>query len=148
MKTLSLSRTTQLLIAANLTLAMIVSAELLLPTQPGTANAAASDSGDVMLPDFGNTKIAAPPIAQFVDMRERPLFFPNRRIPEPKVELQGIAIAGGSRVAVLHDLNGRGVVQLAEGDSHTGWTLDSLAKDKASFSRDGQTTELLLDPGQ
>ena len=38
----------------------------------------------------------------------------------------GIAIAGGSRVAVLRNLNGNSLLQLAEGESHEGWTLESI----------------------
>ena len=39
------------------------------------------------------------------------------------------------------------LLQLAEGDSHEGWTLDSLSSSNATFSRDGsQSTELLLEP--
>jgi hypothetical protein len=161
MKTrIALSRPTRLLIAANAVLALIVSAELLLPAQPGTANAAAADGAGVTLPDFGDTRIAARPMAQLVDMTERPLFFPNRRMPEQKVEeappppptplrlkLEGIAIAGGSRVAVLRNLHGNALVQLAEGESHEGWTLDELTSTAARFSRNGdQRTELPLDP--
>ena len=157
---ISLSRPTQLLIAANAVLAVTVAAELLLPAQPGAANAAAAGNGDAALPEFGDTTISAPPMTQFVDMMERPLFFPDRRMPQPKVEqsqptptkplglkLEGIALAGGSRVAVLRNLNGNGLVQLAEGDSHEGWTLDALTSTSATFSRSGEpATELLLDP--
>lgn len=160
MKRFSLSRPTQLLIAANLLLGLVVLAELLLPAQPGKANAASAVDGNVSLPEFGDTTIAAPPISQLVEMMERPLFYVDRRMPQPEVEtappppptplrlkLEGIAIAGGARVAVLRNLNGNGLVQLAEGDSHEGWTLDSLSSTNAKFSRDGdQTTELLLDP--
>jgi hypothetical protein len=160
MKRFSLSRPTQLLIAANLLLGLVVVAELLLPAHPGTANAASASDDNALLPEFSDTAIAAPPISQLVDMLDRPLFFVDRRMPEPKVEtappppptplrlkLEGIAIAGGSRVAVLRNLNGNALVQLAEGDSHEGWTLDSLSSTNAMFSRNGgQSTELLLDP--
>ena len=161
MKGISLSRPTRLLIAANLLMGLVVVAHLLLPAQPGTANAETTDGSNAALPEFGDTGIAAPPIGQLVDMMERPLFFPERRMPEPEVEeappppmtplrlkLEGIAIAaGGARVAVLRNLNGNGLVQLAEGESHEGWTLDSLSSTNATFSRNGeQSTELLLDP--
>ena len=158
-KVLELTRPTQLLIAANAVLALVVTAELLLPTEPGTANAAAADSTGAALPDFGNTRVAAPPISQLVDMMERPLFYIDRRMPEPpaaiaaaplkplQLKLEGIAIAGGSRVAVLRNLNGNVLLQLAEGDSHDGWTLESLSSVAATFSRDGeQRTELPLEP--
>ena len=160
MKRIALSRPTRLLVAANVVLAVVVAAQLLLPAQPGTANAAAASDAAATLPEFGDTTIAAPPISQLVDMTERPLFYIARRMPEPEVEqapaappaplslkLEGIAIAGGSRVAVLRNLNGNGLVQLAEGETHDGWTLDSLSSTNATFSRNGeQSTELPLEP--
>jgi hypothetical protein len=158
--TSALSRPTQLLLAANVVLALIVSIELLLPAQPGTANAAAATEDSVRLPEFGDTMIAVPPMSQLVDMTERPLFYIARRMPKPVVEtappppptplrlkLEGIAIAGGARVAVLRNLNGNGLVQLVEGESHDGWTLDALTTNSAKFSRNGkQATELPLEP--
>ena len=161
MNRISLSRSTQILIAANLALVFIVGVELILPAQARTAADAAANSGEAAMPIFGDTTIAAPPIGQFVDMTERPLFFPDRRMPVPEVEtaappppptplrlkLEGIAIAGGSRVAVLRNLNGNSLVQLAEGESHDDWTLDELTTNSARFSRNGkQATELPLDP--
>jgi hypothetical protein len=160
MKKLDLKRPTRLLIAGNLVLGLIVTAELLVPAQPRTANAAPAGDNNVALPEFGNTSIAAPPISQLVDMMERPLFYIERRMPEPEVEtappppptplrlkLEGIAIAGGSRVAVLRNLNGNGLVQLAEGEAHDGWTLDEINSNSAKFSRNGeQSTELPLEP--
>jgi general secretion pathway protein N len=155
---MSLTRPTRLLIGANVVLAMIVTAELLLPAQPGAANAAAAGDAEATLPEFGDTTIAAPPVSQLANMVERPLFYIDRRMPEPEVAsaaapipleltLEGIAIAGGARVAVLRNLNGNSLVQLAVGDLHDGWTLDALTATSATFSRNGgQSTELLLDP--
>lgn len=154
-----LSRPTQLLIVANVVLALIVAAQLLLPAQPFAANAATASEHNLTLPDFGDTTIAAPPIGQLVDMMERPLFYIERRMPEPESEeapppptplrlkLEGIAIAGGSRVAVLRNMNTNALIQLVEGESHDGWTLDALSSVSATFSRNGeQRTELPLDP--
>jgi hypothetical protein len=157
---IAVSRPTRLLLAANLVLALIVAAQLLLPARPGTANAAAASDAAATLPEFGDSTIAAPPLSQLVDMMERPLFYIDRRMPEPEVEqappppptplrlkLEGIAIAGGSRVAVLRNMNGNGLVQLAEGETHEGWTLDRISSNSAKFSRNGeQSTELPLDP--
>jgi hypothetical protein len=152
------NRPTRLLVASNVVLLLIVSAELLIPARPASASAAEGNGSNAGLPEFGDTTIAAPPIVQFVDMVERPLFYIDRRMPEPEVEqaappsplrltLEGVAIAGGSRVAVLRNPGGQGLVQLAEGESHEGWTLDSLSSTSATFSRNGkQSTELLLDP--
>lgn len=157
---LQFTRPTQILIAANLAVAAIVSAEILLPVQPATAHAATASGAAATLPDFGDTGIDAPSLSQLVDLLERPLFYPDRRMPEPEVQkaaspppmplrlkLEGIAIAGGARVAVLRTLNGQGLMQLTEGESHDGWTLESLSSNSATFSRGAQTSELLLDPG-
>ena len=157
---INLSRPTRWLIAANAMLALTVWAQVLFPAQPGTANAASAGEAVAAVPEFGKASVAAPPMSQLVDMLERPLFFVDRRMPQPEVKkaappppkplqlkLEGIAIAGGTRVAVLRNLNGRGLLQLAEGESHDGWTLDSLSSTNATFSRNGaQSTELLLDP--
>ena len=62
-KGFSLSRPTQVLIGANLLMALVVSAQLLLPAQPGAANAATTDDDPTALPEFGDTGIAAPPMA-------------------------------------------------------------------------------------
>ena len=158
-KGITLSRATRMLIGANVAMALVVSAQLLLPAQPSIANAATAGDSQAELPDFGDTTIAAPPVSQLVDMTERPLFYIDRRMPEPPAEaaaapptplrlkLEGIAIAGGSRVAVLRNLNGNGLMQLAEGETHEGWTLESISSGAATFSRDGeQRTELPLDP--
>ena len=158
MKKFTVSRPTQLLLAANVVLALVVSAQLLLPVQPFTVKAATANEHNETLPDFGDATIAAPPISQLVDMMERPLFYIDRRMPQPEVastappaplrlKLEGIAIAGGARVAVLRNQNGNSLVQVAEGDLHDGWTLDLLTSTSATFSRNGeQSTELLLDP--
>lgn len=154
-----ISRPTQILIAANVVFALVVTGELLLPAEPKAAQVETNNDSSNTLPDFGNTSIDAPSLSQLVDLLERPLFFAGRRMPKPEVQtaapppptplrlkLEGIAIAGGARVAVLRNLNGAGLLQLAEGETHDGWTLDALTSTSASFSRGAQTNELLLDP--
>jgi hypothetical protein len=155
-----LSRPTQRLIAANLALALVVAAEMLLPAQRTTAHATGVATDPVKMPEFAVATLDAPALSQLVDLMDRPLLYADRRMPKPEVQkappppptplrlkLEGIAIAGGARVAVLRNLNGNGLLQLVEGDSHEGWTLDSLSSTIATFSRNGeQSTELLLDP--
>jgi hypothetical protein len=159
MSRLRISRPTQILIAANVVLAMVVSAELLFPAEPANAHAAAANTDSAKLPEFASSTLDAPSLSQLADLTERPLFYPSRRMPKREVQkappppptplrlkLEGIAIAGGTRVAVLRNLNGQGLVQLIEGESHDGWTLDTLSSNSATFSRGEQTDELLLDP--
>lgn len=152
------SRPTQALIAANLAVALLITLQLLYPATASQAIDAATDDATTDLPDFGDTNLSQPTMSQFVDMAERPLFFVERRPPKPPevkaappptplvLRLEGVAIANGSRVAVLRNPNTLELVQLEEGGTHDGWTLDSVDSGSASFSRGEQVTELLLDP--
>lgn len=68
-------------------------------------------------------------------------------LPTPLLlKLEGVALIGESRVAVLRDLSNNQLLQLAEGMMHDGWTLDSVTAASASFSRGRQTSVLVLDP--
>ena len=111
------------------------------------------------LPEFGSAALNPPALADLDDMLERPLFFTDRRIPEPPkdetpppppkplmLKLQGVALAGGSRVAVLRNTSNNLLLQLAEGDTHDGWTLESVNSNSARFTRGAQIAELPLDP--
>ena len=159
MKSLSrISRPTLALACANLLVALVVMAQLLYPANAGTAVDVVPADNDATLPDFGDTRVSQPRMADLAEMLDRPLFFVARRMPEPpaatpvappaplKLKLEGIAIAGGSRVAVLRNLNGNHLLQLAEGDTHDGWALESVGSTSASFKRGEQVTELALDP--
>ncbi len=155
-----INRPTQVLSAAVAVLTFAVVLELLYPARPMDVDVASADSAAAVVPDFGDTEFTAPRLEDLGDMLDRPLFFSNRKLPvPPKVEaaqvaaptpmrlkLEGVAIAGESRVAVLRDPSNNQLIQLAEGAMHDGWTLDSVTADGATFSRGRQTSELLLDP--
>ena len=64
----------------------------------------------------------------------------------PPSQLSLLRGAGGTRVAVLRNLRNNFLLQLAEGDTHDGWTLDVVNSNSATFSRGEETTELPLDP--
>lgn len=159
MRGVSIGRPTQALLAANVVLGLIVALQLSFPAGPSIADAAALPDGEASLPEFGSAALSPPTLGDLGDMLERPLFFDDRRMPEPpkdetpppppkplQLKLQGVALAGGSRVAVLRNLSNNLLLQLAEGDMHDGWTLDSVNSASATFSRGEQNTELMLDP--
>jgi len=159
MKAIRISRPTQALVGANVGVGLVIALQLLFPAQPNAAFAATESENTAALPEFGDMNLSPPQMSQLVEMLDRPIFFVDRRMPVPPVEtapappptplrlkLEGIAIAGGARVAVLRNLNDNGLLQLAEGESHDGWTLDSISSTSASFSRGEQTTDLPLDP--
>lgn len=158
MRTYRIGRPTQALIAANLAVALLVALQLLMPATASVAFDAPAGGKAAELPDFGDTSLSPPVMGQFVDMVERPLFYSERRLPKPPAKkaapppsplilmLEGVAIANGSRIAVLRNPNTRQLVQLEEGGTHDGWTLESIDSTSASFNRGEQVTELLLDP--
>jgi len=152
-----ISRSTQALVAANMVVALLVTLQLLYPATASVVSDAPPDSNAAALPDFGDTGLNPPVMGQFVDMVERPLFYIERRLPKPpaaqaaapaplRLKLEGVAIANGSRVAVLRNPNGNRLMQLEEGGTHDGWTLESVDSTSARFKRGEQVTELLLDP--
>ena len=154
-----LSRPTQALLACIGVLAIIVTLQLSFPAAPSLAGEAQLSEGEVSLPEFGSAALRPPAMTDLGDMLDRPLFFANRRLPEPPVvekpppppkplrlKLQGVALAGGSRVAVLRNTSNKLLLQLVEGEMHAGWTLDEVTSTTARFSKGEQVTELLLDP--
>jgi len=154
------NRSTRALSAAAAVLALVVILELLYPAQPADFDVVAENAGAAVVPDFGETDIEAPRFEDLGNMLERPLFFSDRQLPIPpqvaatpeapaaplRLKLEGVAITGESRIAVLRDLSNNQLLQLAEGMMHEGWTLDSVSSNNASFSRGAETAELVLDP--
>lgn len=152
------SRYTVALLAANTVVGLIVALQLFFPAAPSADEGAVLPDAETSLPEFGGEALNQPALADLDDMLERPLFYDARRMPEPpKVEtpppppkplmlkLQGIALAGGSRVAVLRNTSNNLILQLVEGETHDGWTLDEITTTSARFSRGAQSTELLLE---
>ena len=105
-------------------------------------------------------EFVAPDVSVFREVLERPLFFPDRRLPpEPTPEpvatkprlplrltLEGVAISSDSRVAVLRNTSNNQLLQLAEGMSHDGWLLESVSGTAVTFKRGTEVSELVLDP--
>lgn len=150
--------TTRALALTSVVLLIIAAVQLAFPAQPPAttiANGAAAE-----LPE-----ISAPPVYipaafdSFTSVLERPLFYADRKLPAPppvvaateipkeplKLKLEGIALGGGSRIALLRDESSNSLISIAEGMTHNGWTLDRIESDKAVFSRDSEVTQLDLD---
>jgi hypothetical protein len=158
MRALQIGLTSKALLLANAVLALVIALQFLFPARSSVPGAEARADASELLPDFGDTTFSAPTMADLPDILERPLFFVDRRMPEPeaaappppptplRMKLEGVAFSGGARVAILRNLQNNQLVQLEEGDRHDGWTLDSLTSTSASFSRGEQRTELPLEP--
>jgi len=100
-----------------------------------------------------------PSFESFAEILERPLFYAERKLPEePKqqavvavppeplrLHLEGIAIMDESRIALLRSQADNQLVQMAEGMTHNGWTLESVLADRAIFKRGNDSTEIELE---
>jgi hypothetical protein len=158
MRSFRISRPTQALLVANVLVALLIAFQLMYPATASQAVDMPPDDEAAVLPDFGEGSVNPPALGYFADMLERPLFYVDRRLPRPPekkaapppapltLTLEGVAIAQGSRVAVLRNPQTRQLMQLEEGGTHDGWTLESLDAASARFTRGEQVTELLLDP--
>ena len=152
-----LSRSTQALFAGNAFLVFLVALQMLSPASPAADAADVPPEGEATMPEFGDVSLSPPALSALSDMVERPLFLSTRRMPEPeeaapppppkpiRLKLVGVALAGGSRVALLRNLVNNQLIHLAEGETHDGWSLDTVGAQSASFSRGPQTTELPLE---
>lgn len=111
-------------------------------------------------PDINRTErtnFTAPKIAAYSEITERPLFREGREPPtEPvktmaavkasqlRLQLEGVVITPGARIALLRDTASNKMLHLVTGDSHQGWELTSISDTVATFKRGEQTKELLL----
>lgn len=118
------------------------------------------DTSRTTEPDVKRTERAnytAPGIAAFSEITERPLFNEDREPPaEPvttvaavktsllRLQLEGVAITPGSKIAVLRDTTNNKMLHLATGDSHDGWELTSITDTMATFKHGEQAQELTL----
>ena len=159
MPTISANRSTVALLLLCLLLALIVALEWLYPTNIANTEVVTVESALTEEPDFVESVYLPPQMDDLSEMLDRPLFYADRRMPvEPeaivapaialapmRLKLEGIAIAMDTRVAVLRDLGNNQLVQLTEGMSHDGWTLESLTADGAVFKRGTEIAEVPLE---
>ncbi len=101
---------------------------------------------------------AAPGIAAFSEIMERPLFIAGREPPPEPVavqgvsgrlsplllRLEGVAITPAARIAVVRDLSSKKMLQLATGMKHQGWELTAISDNAATFRRGDESHELTL----
>lgn len=155
---LQTNSTTRALALMSLGLLVIAAVQLAFPAQPPAVTIA--DGAAAELP-----AISAPPVYvpatfdSFTSVLDRPLFYADRKLPAPppvvaapeipkeplRLKLEGIALGGGSRIALLRDQSNNSLISIAEGMTHNGWTLDRIESDKAIFSRDTEVTQLDLE---
>lgn len=155
-----ISGTTRILTLVATILVLIVALELSFPAGPSDVEITAAEVATRVIPEFNDAGFEPPQFDEFGDLLDRPLFFESRKLPDPpkvqaapaappaplRLRLEGIAIAGESRIAVLRDLDDNRLVQLGEGMTHESWVLQSVSAERATFVRGTEIAELVLDP--
>ena len=145
--------TPYLLVACTLTAGTLaLESNNLVQTQGNTSRTTQPDDKRTERANF-----TAPGIAAFSEITERPLFNEGREPPaEPvttvaaaktsllRLQLEGVAITPGSKIAVLRDLTSNNMLHLATGGTHQGWELTSISGSVVTFKRGGETQELEL----
>lgn len=156
-------KTTLLLAAASALMATVVALQLAFPVSAPAADDAGSSAAEV--PDLADPPAWVPTeFGSYTSILERPLLYVDRRLPAPpeeevepqapleplRLKLEGVALAGGSRVALLRGTVSNELINMAEGMTHNGWTLESVQPDRAVFRRDNDVSELPLEvqPGR
>lgn len=97
-----------------------------------------------------------PPVSEFQEVVERPLFSPTRQPPaegaapvaapasELNLELIGVVLAQSEQTAIVMPQETQQALRLALGDAYQGWTLVRIEPDRAIFSRGDQEETVLL----
>lgn len=110
-------------------------------------------TGNLPSPD----ELRLPPLENFSEIFERPIFSPNRRpgteevvvteTPRGDIDLilRGVIKSDDASVAILLPKDGSEQLRFRKGDQYKGWTLDEIHEDQVVFSRDGEERLLELD---
>ncbi|MGB5472038.1 MAG: hypothetical protein WBQ78_01005 [Gammaproteobacteria bacterium] len=154
------NRLTPFLLLACALMAVLVAAEWYFATQTRISDPAESRPGSDNAVPLTRMTYKAPPIGMFDEILERPLFSEGRQPPaEPatsekpvakgppvRLQLEGVVITPESRIVVVRDLGNNQLLQLAEGMSHQGWTVERVQSAGATFTRGEERLELALEP--
>lgn len=150
--------TTRILAMMCIILLVVAAVQLAFPAKPPAITIAGEAA--VILPETKAPPAYVPAtLDSFTSILERPLLYANRKLPAPppvvaaveipkeplRLTLEGVALSGGSRIALLRDQSNNSLIHIAEGMAHNGWTLQRIESDKAVFSRDSEISELNLE---
>lgn len=124
---------------------------------PAIGEAGAGGPAAAVEPLPPQPSFSMPPIEDFAETIERPIFSSTRRAragPGPQVAasaptslsfvLEGVVITSGERWALLRPQGGGDIIRLTEGGQVGGWEVIAIQPDKVSLRRDEVETVLEL----
>ena len=102
-----------------------------------------------------------PPLEEYAEIADRPLFFEGRKVPEDEpqaavavvetssdrplnIDLTGILFVDGVQYALVMDRAAKVTRRLKLGDEFGGWSVDEIAEDKVVISSGNRREEILL----
>jgi len=140
------------------------SQELNLQEQDQSSAVSSSPDVDVRLPGLHGNPLWGLLLDALPATAERPIFSPSRRPPpgvtivpyqaprpatmnqslQPALSLLGVVSGNEDGVAIFLDATSNSVIRMKLGESHTGWTLQSLGARHAIFQRGRDTATVAL----
>ncbi len=101
------------------------------------------------------TDPAAPDLAQYADILQRPLFSPQRRpfvapeptpqpVAPPRVRLSAVSISNSVRVAVIQELDTNRTQYVREGDELGQWVVEKVDPNRVILRSNNQTITIPL----
>lgn len=113
--------------------------------------------------DIPKVDLNFPPLQQYTELVERPLFMSTRRPPEPEEEesvaqeeppsaspkklqatLTSVVITPQKRIALVTDHRNGQIVRLEHGSTLAGWHVELIIEDKVLLTQGGEIQELEL----
>lgn len=152
-------RSTAILLKLCGVLTLTILVEINLPERAGITVDFPGETTDTEIPSTATAEWVPRPLADYGEILDRPLLFEGRKMPpEPeqataaaipraplRLELEGVAISSDNRAALLRNMADNQLLQLSEGMSHDGWTLETLNSSAATFRRGDELAELALE---
>jgi hypothetical protein len=129
------------LVVVGAALAWVVAMQVVRFGSETVATAAIDDAAPASLDLPGGTGLPTPSKGTLAEVVERPVFSPTRRPPPGQataagsssarpqtfdLELTGVVVTGVQKVALVLPKGSAQTVQLKEGDTYRGWTVDEI----------------------
>ncbi len=113
--------------------------------------------GDIALAEPSRAAASLPPLENFSEIVDRPLFIPSRRpiqaddgavagsgVTRNQFILVGVVIAAEERMAVMQRRAARDILRVVEGQQIDGWTVESITPEGVRLRHDDLIEEITL----
>jgi hypothetical protein len=126
------------------------------PFNPSSASLT-PPGGDIALAEPSLAAVSLPPLEDFSEIVDRPIFIPSRQpilaedgtaagsgATRNQFVLVGVVIAAEERMAVMQRRSAREVLRVVEGQQVDGWTVESITPEGVRLRHDDLVEEIIL----